>query len=305
MNKTRILVALLVLISVPMMLFADIREYADRFEFGASAGVGFYVGQKSPVEGSDLLRVQSYDAIAFGERPTLRWPGIETFGFSLGYRLDTRWNVKIQTTRQRLCFAEYAPNANSSSNSELRKVYYNAMWHLDAMAEYNLLNLGNVMMPRQALYNVVPYVGFGIGVSLYNKNATFRSDTYNKDKGIMYPRVGSLPEEYKTIVKNNGEEVTRAEEWKRAEIAVGTYIPVAFGVKWRVNDNVQLKGTFQYQFYLHSSNLEGASYDATFSKDRPKFEDLNKKFGSNHDCLFSLSAIFNFGKWYEDRLITY
>ena len=140
MSKTKVLMVLLTLIAAPAVMFADARQNIDRLEFGVSAGVGFYVGQKNPVEGSDLLRIQSYDAIAFGERSTLRWPGIETFGFSFGYRIDTRWHVKLQTTRQRLCFAEYANNAPKTRN-----VYYNAMWHLDAMAECNILPLGNVM----------------------------------------------------------------------------------------------------------------------------------------------------------------
>jgi hypothetical protein len=38
------------------------------------------------------------------------------------------------------------------------------MWHLDAMAEYNILSLGNMMMANQGIYNVVPYVGFGLGM---------------------------------------------------------------------------------------------------------------------------------------------
>ena len=92
------------------------------------------------------------------------------------------------------------------------------------------------------------------------------------------------------------------------------YIPVSVGVKWRVNDNVQLKGTFQYQLYFSnnkfgglSSNLEGATYvDAPLANTRPSFENLDKHItGYNHDCIFSISAIFNFGQWYEERLVTY
>lgn len=281
MNKTKVLAVLLVLVSAPVVLFADFREHMDRIELGVSAGVGFYVGQKNPVAGSDLLRVQSYDAIGFGERATLKWPGIETFGFNVGYRFDTQWQIRLQTTRQRLCFAEYM---DTERYTNLRRMYYNAMWHLDAMAEYNILNYGNVMMSKQKIYNVVPYVGFGVGITMYNKNATFRSDKLNKDKGKKYPQVGT----------------------KGAEVGVGAYIPLAFGVKWRMNDNVQLKGAFQYQLYLTpSSNLEGATYNVEYAPDRPTFDQLNKQFGANHDCLFSVSAIFNLGKWYEDRLITY
>ena len=160
MKRSSFLVLMLAFACVPTMMFADFREHLHRFELGLTAGVGFYVGQKAPAATThpDLLRVQSYDAIAFGERGTLRWPGIETFGFSVGYRIDTRWHVTLKAVRQRVCFAEY-DSIISTSNvpEEVRSVYYNSMWHVDAMAEFNLLNYGNIMAPEQAIYNVVPY----------------------------------------------------------------------------------------------------------------------------------------------------
>lgn len=299
MNKFKFLViclALFVPTFVSVANAAGIKDHVDRFEFGLYAGVGFYVGQEDPLGTEQFNRVMSYDALGFGEKPTLRWPGIETFGFSFGYRIDTRWHVKLQTTRQRLCFAEYANN-----EPKTRNVYYNAMWHLDAMAECNILPLGNVMTPIQGIYNVVPFVGFGIGITMYNEEATLRKvygyqgPGKKGSVGTFYPRVGS-----------SNELTTEGSVWTPAEVGVGVYFPVSVGVKWRVNDNVQLKGTFQYQLYLTpNSNIEGGSYNSKYAQDRPTFDQLNKKFGNNHDCLFSLSAIFNFGKWYEDRLIRY
>jgi hypothetical protein len=105
---------------------------------------------------------------------------------------------------------------------------------------------------------------------------------------------------------------------------------VACGIKWRINDNVQLKASFQYQLYFSNatagglnSNLEGATkvtyltqkYVGAVGADidrfsnlenRPAFSDLKKQIvGVNHDCVFSISAIFNLSKWKEDRLILY
>jgi hypothetical protein len=64
-----------------------------------------------------------------------------------------------------------------------------------------------------------------------------------------------------------------------------------------------------------SGNLEGGSFskvnlDIPDNKNtlpgRPTFDDMSQHVvGYSHDCLFSLTAIFNLGKWYEDRLITY
>ena len=88
MSKTKVLVAFLILVSMPVVVFADFREHMDRFELGVAAGVGFYVGQESPVANSTLERVQAYNAVAFGDKNTLKWPGIETFGFEGGYRFD-------------------------------------------------------------------------------------------------------------------------------------------------------------------------------------------------------------------------
>ena len=291
MSKTKVLVAFLVLVSMPVVMFADFREHMDRIELGVSAGVGFYVGQENPLASGTLERVQSYNAVAFGDKNTLKWPGIETFGFEAGYRFDTRWSVVAKTYRQRICFAEYDKSYPEIEKS--RGVYYNAVWHVDVMGEYNILNYGNVMMPKQKVYNVVPYVGMGFGLAFFNKNAELRSSyTAGKSIGKMYPTVG----------------------WKNKEVATAIYIPIACGVKWRINDNVQLKGTFQYELYFASkstadnlsANLDGASYNASYAQDRPKFYDMTEAVaGKNHNCLFSISAIFNLGKWYEDRLITY
>ena len=326
MNKTKVLTTLLMLVLIPAVAFADFRDHIDRLEFGPSAGVGFYVGQKAPAATThpDLLRVQSYDAIAFGERGTLKWPGIETFGFSVGYRIDTRWHVTLKAVRQRVCFAEY-DSIISTSNvpEEVRSVYYNSMWHVDAMAEFNLLNYGNIMAPEQAIYNVVPYVGMGVGVTIFNKNATLRAINRNNNSFLYskmntcFPQVGKM---YKGTT--DGEKLK-----DKNELAVGLYIPVAFGVKWRINNNVQLKGSFQYQLYFSNkgkgglnSNLEGATAAPYLTaregsvdvprcenvKNRPAFDQLDKHIvGYNHDCLFSISAIFNLDKWKEDRLIMY
>jgi hypothetical protein len=296
MNKSKVLVLVMALF-MPMfasVVKADIRQYIDRLELGVTGGVAFYVGQENPVLNSNLMRVQTYDVLGFAGKEDWGWPGVETFGGMVGYRFDTYWHIKAQATRQRVCYAEYA-----DPQVDMKNVYYNAMWHVDVMAEYNLLSLGNIMMPKQGLYSVVPYVGFGLGVTMFNEQATLRAtqkhpDQHTYDKhGPMFPRVGSMPTGWDSETK-------KVTGWESTKVGVGAYIPVAFGVKWRVSDNIQLKGTFQYDFYLTpNSNLEGGSSNAV------AFKDLNRKFAANHNNMFSLTAIFNFGKWYEDRLITY
>lgn len=291
MNRFKISLAVLVLTLPMFATLAKAEVQSDRFEFGINAGVGFYVGQKNPLPG--LQCVQTYDALAFGNRGDWGWPGIENFGFNVGYRFDTYWHVKLQTTRQRLCFAEFLDQSNRMS------VYYNAMWHLDAMAEYNILPFGMNEERTGFIKNIVPYIGFGIGMTMYNENASLRAiekNHANPDRvdydfyGPMFPRVG-----YQT--KTFDADDKKVTEWTKNPVKVAAYIPVSVGVKMRLNENVQLKGTFQYNFYP-KANIEGYTDYTTANKE-------NVKVGIAHNSLFSISAIFNFGRWYEDRLITY
>jgi hypothetical protein len=295
---------------VPTMMFADFREHLHRFELGLSAGVGFYVAPRNPVAGNDALyRIHSYDALYLkqGHGGTFKWPGIETVGGSLGYRFDTRWTLRAQATGQRIHFIETNTQYEGSVCNETY-TYYNALCHLDAIAEFNILNYGNVMQPEMGLYNVTPYVGLGLGMTFYNKDATIRSAIpggSNLEQSSTYPIVGSKN-------KLTG----------KKDLGVAAYIPAVFGVKWRINDYVQLKGAFQYQIYLTKGNLEGGcpiggetmngvkvvknqeSKSVNLNAiGRPTFDKMTS--GVYHDCIFSLSVIANLGKWYEDRVITY
>ena len=310
MKRSSFLVLMLALACVPTMMFADFREHLHRFELGLSAGVGFYVAPRNPVAGNDALyRIHSYDALYLkqGHGGTFKWPGIETVGGSFGYRFDTRWTLRAQATGQRIHFIETNTQYEGSVCNETY-TYYNALCHLDAIAEFNILNYGNVMQPEMGLYNVTPYVGLGLGMTFYNKDATIRSAIpggSNLEQSSTYPIVGSKN-------KLTG----------KKDLGVAAYIPAVFGVKWRINDYVQLKGAFQYQIYLTKGNLEGGcpiggetmngvkvvknqeSKSVNLNAiGRPTFDEMTS--GVYHDCIFSLSVIANLGKWYEDRVITY
>lgn len=310
MKRSSFLVLMLAFACVPTMMFADFREQMDRFELGLSAGVGFYVAPRNPVAGNEALyRIHSYDALYLkqGHGGTFKWPGIETVGGSFGYRFDTRWTLRAQATGQRIHFIETNTQYEGSVCNETY-TYYNALCHLDAIAEFNILNYGNVMQPEMGLYNVTPYVGLGLGMTFYNKDATIRSAIpggSNLEQSSTYPIVGSKN-------KLTG----------KKDLGVAAYIPAVFGVKWRINDYVQLKGAFQYQIYLTKGNLEGGcpiggetmngvkvvknqeSKSVNLNAiGRPTFDEMTS--GVYHDCIFSLSVIANLGKWYEDRVITY
>ena len=335
MNKSKVLLGVLVFaISIFVSHANAAREFqVDRIELGLSAGVGFYMGQNQI---GNFNRYQCYDVLgthlADKDLKTV-WPGIETFGFSLGYRFNTMFQAKVQATRQRIAFMEYD---GATSNGAL---YYNAMWHTDAMLEYNILPYGVVGAGSSGVYNIVPYVGLGIGVTVYNQEASLRNVDGRKDIPgsklfSWYPRVG-----YKQVWERpldkfgqpkkdaNGNELPHVLKWKKADTGVALYVPIAMGAKWRIDEHWQLKATFQYQLYFQNaskgglnSNLDGGTFvDRSFYVDgveyadltpgRPNFDYLdqnNKKVvGQNHDFLFSLTAIFNFSTWYEERIVEY
>jgi hypothetical protein len=304
MKRSRFLVLMLAFISMPTMMLANFGDEIDRVEFGFQAGVGFYVGPTNPLGSESVLRVQAYDVLRLrsNDANSFGWPGIETFGASLGYRFDTRWQLRLQANRQRMYYIEMV------ENNQYPFTYYNSMWHVDAIAEFNILNYTNATRGVHGAYNIVPYVGLGLGVTIYNQNATLRSipgtggDLKNS---TTFPGVGG---------KDN-------------PLAAAAYIPLVLGGKWRVTDNVQLKASFQYNLYLNG-NLEGgfvnpANENGDFvvvSKangnelqyqwdyiEGPSFAELNKnaKFGDSHNFMFSLGVILNFGKWYEERIVTY
>lgn len=303
----------------------------DRIELGLSAGVGFYMGQNHI---GDFTRIQCYDILGStlqDRKLKTNWPGIETFGFSLGYRFNTMFNLKLQTTRQRIAFMEYE---GANKNGYL---YYNAMWHTDAMLEYNILPYGLTSSAGGSVYNIVPYVGLGLGVTVYNQEASLRNANLPKpnatattDIFAMYPRVG-FKQVWELPYDKFGQPTDSVPvlKWKKADTGVALYIPIAMGAKWRIDEHWQLKATFQYQLYFSSkdkgglnSNLEGGTYvdrSVYMFDNMQKFDDLTpgrptfdyidtnckKVVGGNHDFLFSLTAIFNFSTWYEERIIEY
>lgn len=286
MKKGSFLVVVLALVFAPTIVHAEHQFSVDRFEFGIHGGVGFFVG---PRDFENVTHVQAYDALYFKQNDikNLKWPGIEIFGFSVGYRIDSRWHVLLQTTRQRMCFAE--------QHADKRPFYYNAMWHLEALAEFNILNLGMEMRPIQGIYNIVPYVGLGYGITMYNAEATTRHDGQSGELvNTMYPKVGFQ---------------TEKGTYKNKLVAVPTnlsmYIPMAVGVKWRINENFQLKGAFHYQLHFQSPKTKKINSNLTGGTPFVSSEEVyGKVVGDFHNCLFSLGVIANFGSWREDNINT-
>ena len=294
MKKGCFVIVMLVLMAMPTFVFGQAQGTLDRFEFGIYPGLGFYVGPNK-----DVLGVQHIQAYA--GRSTLKWPGIESFGFSVGYRYDLRWNFKLQTMRQRMAFEEVVKQPTRNR----KDLYYNAMWHVDAMAEFNILRHGKEMMPLHDVYSIVPFVGLGYGLTVYNEEATLRNNPAQGDpnkegkdyEGTRYPRVGY------NMLDNDGDGKFTNPEKAKTDLAM--YIPIAAGVKWRIGNNVQLKGTVQYHMYLQGAAKEGVAPKINSNICGGTLLAPNDKVygavvGSHHNIMLSLGVIVNLGEWDED-----
>lgn len=294
MKRGYFVIILLALIGLPTIVVAQEQGSLDRFEFGVYGGLGMYVGPNEATKGWKQVPMHIQDATKYEN------PGIETFGFSVGYRYDLRWQFKLQATRQRMGFDEIIP-ISDPKREDNRHLYYNAMWHLDAMAEFNILRFGPEIHRGQSVYNIVPFVGLGYGITVYNQNATLRTKRDGLGElGAKYPRVGY------TLSQDDKDKFTIAE---KAPTNLAMYIPIATGVKWRINHNVQIKGTFQYHLYFQNPDKSDKIADWT-----PKINSnicggtLNTSgdkiyggvVGSHHNFMFSLGAIVNFGRWFDD-----
>lgn len=170
---------------------ADTRMY--HCEVGVQGGCGYYVGDAT--------------------RHIFTNP-LDVYGGQFRYKFDKRWAIQAKAQRQRIMFRDDA-----------KLLYYNPLWHVDVVAEFNFFRFGERGYDMR-VKPVTPYIYIGVGTSIYNKAASLSDHTV----ATMYPTMG----------KAN----------------VGVYIPFGIGMKWKFADRWQLHVAWQHQVYL-VDNLEG------------------------------------------------
>lgn len=252
----------------------------ENVEIGVQGGAGFYWGipNQTAEDGTAYTRTTKV-GLWIADTEDKMPPGFETYGAFIRYRFDNHWNVTVSATRQRLYYKEY-PNTDRKQGAS----YYNAMWHLDATAEYNILNysMDHYYFRAAKTYRVTPYVLAGVGITMYNKQAILRQRS--NEASTNYPLVGKNDLLYDSDYAN--------------EIGTALYIPVGIGVKWRINHNWQLQASAQYHLYISgtnpnglNSNLEGGSKNIPYNKL------AMKPIGGNHDILIQIGVAYNFGQY--------
>ncbi len=258
----------------------------EKLELGVQVGVGFHLGTNSPTDGytrvfQNALTQQetSEDMVRLGEKV----PMMETFGLVARYSFDCHWAIQLQGMRQRIYFRDVVGSFDAQYGGKLENVpypsgtyYYNAMWDLDFTAEYNILPYGlavhrpsGVKGAQMRIYPATPYVLFGVGVALSNKEVPARQS----DEGSMFPMIRPAD----------------------GNLAANVYIPLGVGVKWRIDYNWQLKAACQYHL--------GFGHDPSgATKGAIAYENLAS--GAWHNVVLNIGVVYNFGK-HKRMLVDY
>lgn len=256
MNKSRFLLVLVVVLS-PLFVNAQ----TQNIEFGLQVGTGFYIGSENPIPGSGFKRTNEFAWM----RDSENMPAFETYGVSARYRFDSRWALQVQAMRQRVRFKEEL-NKNKDG-----LYFYNGVWNLDLMAEFNILRYGFVANRNAKIYTVTPYVALGLGTSMYNKHATYRWGLGDGKQNTPYPAV------------------------KAKDMAAAMYIPFAFGMKLRMAANWQFKVSCQYNLYVLNGELNGstAGTDGYPNGGGVDLTDVKYKAASTHNIAATVGVIYN------------
>lgn len=248
-----------------LLLSSFANAQTHNIELGLQAGAGFFLGDKNPMGVS-----RAYEFAWVPE--TKEFPAFEAFGGFARYRFDQRWALQMQAMRQRVRFTEYN-----------KCHFYNAMWNVDAMTEFNILKYGFVENRNLKIYTITPYVATGVGASIYNKNATYRWGM--KD--------------------GNGKQNTYFPAVKANNLTAALYIPFAVGMKMRMEEHWQLKVACQYDLYLLNGNVGGSTATPSH-KDPDRYYPYQEgqgvnfqangykyKAASTHNIVATISVIYN------------
>ena len=252
-------------ILVLLMVFAPlfVNAQTQNVELGLQVGAGFFIGNSNPAAG--YTRTHEFAWM----RDSENMPAFETFGGVVRYRFDYRWTLQAQAMRQRTRFKESVENHDPL-------YFYNSMWNVDLMAEFNILKYGFIENRNAKIYTITPYVATGIGTSLYNKTSTYRWGLGNGQNNTVFPAV------------------------KTKDLMASLYIPFAAGLKVRVASNWQLKLACQYDLYLLNGNLDGETAgalcdDGTFvyPNGGVSFKGKEYKAASTHNVNVVVGVIYN------------
>lgn len=239
----------------------------EKLELGIQVGVGFHFGNGNPADGVERSYQNALSSLADD------FPTMETFGAIARYSFDYRWAVQLQGMRQRLYFKEMYSS-----------YFYNAMWDIDVMVEYNILPYGlrahrpwGVKGLRIRPYSITPYVAIGVGVALSNKHVTVRTGGENYQNWTPE----SLRQMYTMIDPANG------------NLAASFYLPMAVGFKWRMAYNWQLKASCQYHLGVGRDPSGGTkNADGTIMTN---YADLHNKAVWNN-LVLSVGVVYSFGE---------
>lgn len=257
--KNRRFILMMVLMAFSLSsLYAQYHRKEHTIDVGLGVGLGFYNGYGYGGQ-RDAYNVDGWIKDGFLLKdPSKFGPVNEMFGASIAYRIDSHWAIQLQGFRQRMLFNDHNPIEYSTNNTfSGGKWYYSCMWNVDAMGEYyffdDIVEVRRPSFLRKKSANLNPYVGLGIGCSLFDSIASPRW-LEGGESGKAYP-----------MIKN---------------IAVGPYVVIGAGAKWHITGRWQLKAAVNYQLHF-GRDRRGTTFEIT---------EVASKLG--HNVTLSLGALY-------------
>lgn len=257
--KNRRFILMMVLMAFSLSsLYAQYHRKEHTIDVGLGVGLGFYNGYGYGGQ-RDAYNVDGWIKDGFLLKdPSKFGPVNEMFGASIAYRIDSHWAIQLQGFRQRMLFNDHNPIEYSTNNTfSGGKWYYSCMWNVDAMGEYyffdDIVEVRRPSFLRKKSANLNPYVGLGIGCSLFDSIASPRW-LEGSEPGKAYP-----------MIKN---------------IAVGPYVVIGAGAKWHMTGRWQLKAAVNYQLHF-GRDRRGTTYEIT---------EVASKLG--HNVTLSLGVLY-------------
>lgn len=236
-----------------------VNAQTQNVEFGLQVGAGFFMGSENPAPG--YTRINEFAWM----RDSEDMPAFETYGALVRYRFDNRWALQFQAMRQRLRFKE------ESEKHPDGLFFYNGVWNLDLMAEFNILRYGFVANRNAKIYTATPYVAIGLGTSFFNQHAVYRWGLNTGKMNSPYPAIAA------------------------DDFAAAMYIPFAVGLKLRMAANWQFKVSCQYNLYVVNGEINGSTAGTEGYPDGGgvSFESADYKAASTHNVAATVGVIYN------------
>ena len=281
--KNRRFILMMVLMAFSLSsIYAQYQRREHVIDVGLGLGVGFYNGATYENLGKNASFINGETRTILPREHYLGWwPVNEMLGASIGYRIDRRWTIQLQGYRQRMMFYDrYERVLGNGTERRRSDCFYSAFWNIDAMAMFNIFEY----IPEAtdvANGALTPYVGLGIGVSVFDSVAHVAKINVYDEKLDTTRRV--------PLKENQQPGITSP--------MLGVYVAAELGLKWHIVDGVQLKATCAYQLHNGRDRRgitvgEERGYKYSYIGESDIAKNIEGQLAWSHNVTLSLSVLY-------------